>query len=379
MIIGDAMDTITLKDLVMDDVCKNEADVFQVAFYKIDNINLISTIVDNLDEKNCNKFKINRFNWILDNKEDILKLPDIVIADKDKLTEEETEILDSLQIRTIGIDEITISDDMSKETMMSSINGRIYESKFLKYFAISDKMIHEIEEKYADASYSNEEIIKELINQMLELLKAKDDVTYEHVTHVSSLVDIFVDGMPEEEKFSEEKIEFLKNAALVHDIGKLLIPNQILRKKEKLNDEEFKGIKRHVDDDAYLFNNHLMKQFKKVALCHHERYDGLGYPNHLSGDKIPEFARVIAVLDTFDAMAGTRPYITPKTFDQIIEEYEKKAGEQFDPLFAKYWINAMKKNKELLLQTCNIKPDEMDLNESIENNNIEIDEGGKTI
>ena len=96
MILGDSMEVTAITDLVMNDVCKNKADAFQVAFYKVDDVKKIITIIDSLDKHNCNKFRIDDFNWISRNKDNILKLPDIIIVDKSKLTPEELIVLESI-------------------------------------------------------------------------------------------------------------------------------------------------------------------------------------------------------------------------------------------------------------------------------------------
>lgn len=341
------MDTEQISTLIMNGICKNENDAYQVAFYKVDNEQAKIEICKNIEQENCNKFKINRFGWITE--QGLLNTPDILLTRTSELTEEEKKALDNLPLKVYDVDELNLANKEIFDKQISLIELLMYEAKMQKYFKRAKDMIQNIEAKYKDSNYNNDELTDKLISEMLELLKDKDKVTYTHVTNVSKYVDTFIAGMPEDEKLPVDEITFLKNAALVHDIGKLMIPNQILKKESRLSNAEFTRMREHVGANAYLFNNELMKKYKDIALCHHERYDGRGYPNGLVADQIPKYARIIAVLDTFDAMTGDRGYVQPnkKTLNEVIEEIKKNAGTQFDPTFAGYFINGLEKDLEL--------------------------------
>ena len=342
------MQIVPITKLIMDDVCKNKNDAYQVAFYKIENFEIEKMISLNLEQNNCNKFRINDLNWLRG--QNLLSLPDILIMKPTtKLTEQEQQLLIDLNIKVYYVTEEILSNNSLFDRTINEIERKIYKSKTLKYFEIEKQIIKDIEQKYKDKNTSNNELQKILINELLNLIKNKDEVTYKHVRNVSDYVDIFVDGMPEDEKLDESQIEFLKRACLVHDIGKLTIPNQILKKKSSLTNNEYHDMKKHVADNAYLFNLKLMNDYKEIALCHHERYDGKGYPNGLKKEEIPYYARIISVLDTFEALTGNREYVQKngkKSLYDVLKILSINAGTQFDPKVVEYFIKGIAKNKD---------------------------------
>jgi HD-GYP domain-containing protein (c-di-GMP phosphodiesterase class II) len=125
----------------------------------------------------------------------------------------------------------------------------------------------------------------------------------------------------------------IEHGALLHDIGKLKIPDSILWKPTKLNDDEWQTMRRHAEYGyEFLSNIEFLKgAAAELVYSHHEKFDGTGYPRQLRGDQIPFGARVFMVVDTVDAMIYKRPYNTPVTFDQAVEEVRRCAGTQFDP------------------------------------------------
>ena len=132
--------------------------------------------------------------------------------------------------------------------------------------------------------------------------------------------------------YSKEKCETLRQMALLHDIGKIGIPDAILNKPEKLTDEEYKIMKSHV-----IRGGEILKYFTVVdnvsvgALYHHEKYDGSGYCHGLKGEEIPLDARIIGIADAFDAMTANRIYRKQLDLDFVINELKRNSGTQFDP------------------------------------------------
>lgn len=134
---------------------------------------------------------------------------------------------------------------------------------------------------------------------------------------------------------SEEQLEQLYYSALLHDIGKIGIPDRILNKKGKLSEEEYAAIKNHpVIGGRILEDFTLVPWISDGAKYHHERYDGTGYNEGLKGEEIPLYARIISVADAFDGMNSTRVYRVGMTTEVICGELEKGKGTQFDPVFA---------------------------------------------
>jgi putative two-component system response regulator len=129
-----------------------------------------------------------------------------------------------------------------------------------------------------------------------------------------------------------KEIEHIYTLGLLHDIGKIGVPEAVLNKPDRLTDEEFEKIKNHV-----LVGCEILKNFSSMpglyvgALYHHERYDGKGYSNGLSGENIPITARIIAVADSVDAMYSNRVYRSSRSREYVTEQLEKNKGTQFDP------------------------------------------------
>jgi len=124
----------------------------------------------------------------------------------------------------------------------------------------------------------------------------------------------------------------IEHGALLHDIGKLKIPDKILWKPGKLDDEEWKTMRRHAEYGyEFLRNLEWLTDAAEVVRCHHEKFDGTGYPRGVKGDDIPFGARVFAIVDTVDAMIYKRPYNTPVKFKEAAEEVRRCSGSQFDP------------------------------------------------
>ena len=127
---------------------------------------------------------------------------------------------------------------------------------------------------------------------------------------------------------------------MLHDVGKIGVPDEIINKPAKLTDEEFDVIKKHpVIGGEILTSISEFPALSTGARWHHERYDGKGYPDGLSGEDIPEIARIIAVADTYDAMTSKRSYRDPLPQDVVRAEFIKCKGTQFDPKFADIMVN----------------------------------------
>jgi putative nucleotidyltransferase with HDIG domain len=124
----------------------------------------------------------------------------------------------------------------------------------------------------------------------------------------------------------------IEHGALLHDIGKLKIPDSILLKPAKLNDDEWTTMRKHPEyGHDFLRNVEFLKGAAELVLSHHEKFDGSGYPRGLKGEAIPVGARIFAVVDAVDAMIYKRPYNNPITFKQAAEEIRRCAGTHFDP------------------------------------------------
>ncbi len=136
-------------------------------------------------------------------------------------------------------------------------------------------------------------------------------------------------------KLDKESLKDLELSAVLHDVGKIGIPDRILSKPGFLNVDEYAYMKRHPELGAEIIEP--IKKLKRLVpniLYHHEKYDGTGYPLGLKGDKIPIGARIIAIADSFDAMTSDRPYRPRMEIKVALEEIKKFRGRQFDPKIA---------------------------------------------
>jgi HD-GYP domain-containing protein (c-di-GMP phosphodiesterase class II) len=132
--------------------------------------------------------------------------------------------------------------------------------------------------------------------------------------------------------YSEKELGELELAAVLHDVGKIAVPESILNKPGKLTDPEFKLIQEHpVRGEAILSPVIELKQIGRIVRAHHERYDGTGYPDKLKGREIPLGARIMAIADTYDSITSERPYRKAASHRYAVKEIIKCSGTQFDP------------------------------------------------
>lgn len=169
--------------------------------------------------------------------------------------------------------------------------------------------------------------LMEAVLAMAESVEKKSPWTAGHSRRVTK----YVLCIAEEMGWSEQQLEQLRIAGLLHDIGKIAVPGSILNKQGRLNDDEFAIIKRHPEDGAQILSKiRMMRPHIPIIRHHHEWMDGSGYPDGLRGSEIPIGARLVAVADAFDAMIADRPYRKGLSFDDAISRLEAAVGIQFD-------------------------------------------------
>jgi len=174
------------------------------------------------------------------------------------------------------------------------------------------------------------EIDKPLLKSLLimaDVIEARDPYTGGHVWRVSQFAKLLATkiGLPQDETIK------ISIAAYLHDLGKVGIPDDILRKAEALTDAEYATIKTHPSIGSRLLAGHpLGEMVASVANEHHERIDGKGYPNGLTGDQLSLTARIVSIVDAFDAMTSMRPYHKGMSVEQALGRLEEGAGTQFD-------------------------------------------------
>ena len=159
-------------------------------------------------------------------------------------------------------------------------------------------------------------------------IDAKDHYTFSHSTNVAYYATALATTLG----MNEDMVEIIRQAALLHDVGKIGIPEYILNKAERLTDEEYETIKGHVEASIDIIR-HLpsLDYVIPAVIGHHERYDGKGYPRRIAGEDIPLTARILCVADSFDAMTSKRCYKKAFPLDVAREKLLQDAGKQFDP------------------------------------------------
>lgn len=175
------------------------------------------------------------------------------------------------------------------------------------------------------------------IFDMLHSMREYDDVTYHHSVSVSIICNVFGKWLG----FSKEDIEVLTLAGLLHDVGKVMIPDAIIKKPDRLSVAEYEIIKTHPFQGYNLLKNEdIDERIKNAALMHHERCDGSGYPSRLSSSEIDEFAKIVAIADVYDAMTSARVYRGPLCPFDVIHIFETEGHKKFD---SKYLLTFLKR------------------------------------
>lgn len=188
---------------------------------------------------------------------------------------------------------------------------------------------------------AHKELLESRLRALLMLGKAaefKDNDTGLHVVRMANYSKMLARASG----WNDETCEILMNAAPMHDIGKISTPDNILKKPGKLDGDEWEVMQQHCNAGAVIIeraniDTPLFNMAKEIALNHHEKWDGTGYPSGLAGEQIPISARVVAIADVFDALTSKRPYKEPWSIDRTLDYMQEVAGKHFDPaLVAKF-------------------------------------------
>jgi HD-GYP domain-containing protein (c-di-GMP phosphodiesterase class II) len=187
-----------------------------------------------------------------------------------------------------------------------------------------------LEDKVRERTSEREATYIEMLERLAHAAEYRDDDTGKHTERVGRLSGLIATELG----WSNERTHLLERAATLHDIGKIGIPDSILLKPGRFTPEEFDRMKAHTSIGANILSggrSPLIQLAESIALSHHERWDGTGYPQKLTADNIPMEGRIVSIADVYDALTSARPYKAAWTEEQAIQEIQAQSGRQFDP------------------------------------------------
>ncbi|MBQ2101384.1 MAG: HD-GYP domain-containing protein [Lachnospiraceae bacterium] len=212
---------------------------------------------------------------------------------------------------------------------------------FIWAFYVIIRNIHETNEA-VKAKEEVKTLSVEVMEALAHTIDAKDEYTRGHSVRVAKYSRMLAEKLG----LSKEDCDNVYYMGLLHDIGKIGVPNEIINSKSKLTEEEYAVIKTHPGVGYGILDEIKSRPDLSIgARWHHERYDGKGYPDGKAGEDIPFFARIIAVADSYDAMTSNRSYRHYLTQDAVRSEIQKNEGTQFDPKIAECMIELMAEDK----------------------------------
>ena len=215
-------------------------------------------------------------------------------------------------------------------------------------------IIREQADRYKKQNKSILRLQNGIILVMAELVESRDKRTGSHLRKTAEYVRIIIEQMKKHGVYTDQLtdtfIQDVIHSAPLHDIGKSHVPDAILNKPGKLTDEEYEEIKKHTTAGRDIINSAIemmseensgyLKEARTLAYCHHEKWDGTGYPQGLSGEQIPLSARIMAIADMFDALMSERSYKQVYSFEEAMDIIKKESGTHFDPHIAEVFVSA---------------------------------------
>ncbi|MGH7458516.1 MAG: HD domain-containing phosphohydrolase [Longimicrobiaceae bacterium] len=233
---------------------------------------------------------------------------------------------DDYLLKPFNLDEVSLAVERALERQRLVRENRYYQEH--------------LEHRVAEQAERIERIFVEALHTLANAIEARDGYTGGHVERVTR----YAVATGREMGLKGERLRTLWVGALLHDVGKIGVPDEILRKPGRLTEDEYEVMKRHPQIGASIVERSSFLEPALPAVLHHqERWDGTGYPNGLSGEEISVEGRILSVADTFDAIVTARPYRDERSQDDAVEELRRCSGSQFDPQVVQAFIDAKQK------------------------------------
>jgi len=240
------------------------------------------------------------------------------------------------------------TDFIRKPFMPDVVRERV--RRVLQYEYLQDHLESEVQRQTNLANQRLKSITR-LYNEtafaLAKAVDAKDTYTSGHSERVAKYARMIA----ERSGSTQEEQDEIYTIALLHDIGKIGVPIEIINKPARLTDDEFRIMKTHTTQGYSILN--IIEEMPKLATgarSHHERFDGHGYPDHMAGEDIPKYARIISVADAYDAMTSRRSYRAAMPQAKVRAEIEQGIGTQFDPAYAKIMLQLIDEDKDYTMR-----------------------------
>ena len=267
------------------------------------------------------------------------------------------QILQIIQLLNYGISLVNTGYTIAFLVMFIEANRNLEQTLDTTESELSEKEV-ELIRRVHEAQNTKLEVIKmqnHTIESLSNLVENRDEDTGEHVRRTRAYVELIAVQLMKNNRYPEiitpRYIRFLKRAAPMHDIGKIVVPDAVLKKPGRFTPDEFKLMQRHTSEGGRIVHEILdgfedpdyIQITADIATYHHEKWDGSGYPSGLKGEDIPLCARIMALADVFDALVSPRVYKSPMTYEEAYTIIESGVGTHFDPIIANEFLNIKEK------------------------------------